>query len=312
MGKIMSMHSIPIDTYVVSQLLARWTVPDGSDGLDLFNDLVSIYGSMDSKGKLRKYKSLFAFTPQSHSKEFEALFKGSAESQFLDGQINRMKDALFNLLSAIAISTCMSYAFQNALFLSGIRLIDYFHQRDFGQRNPLMLQFMKSCVAEMMSQWDNARLFMMQWSDDKSHILTLCDQIPDLSPRGEIDNLYQYFHLKNQGGDTASTLISSLKLGPQGGASLFDGGASAKKKKGEKKKISAATPNAASVVVANVGTLQSKLFCRGFNSSDGCKISNCRYIHKNPPRASPEAIKMSQNFTLYGRTPSVGFVTNSE
>ena len=184
-----------------------------------------------------------------------------------------------------------------------------------------MSQFMKACVAEMMSQWDNARRFMTEWSD-KSHILSMCDQIPDLRPRGEIDNLYQYFHLKNQGGDAASNLISSLKQGPQGGSGMFDGGASSnddgkKKKNGKNKKPSTnaiVAANAANAVVANVlGTPQSKPCCRGFNSTVGCKFSKkCRYSHKNPLRASSEAIQMSQYFTLNGRTPSVGFVTNSE
>ncbi len=66
------------------------------------------------------------------------------------------------------------------------------------------------------------------------------------------------------------------------------------------------------MVVAQAGTLQAKFYCRDFNSSDGCKYGSCKYIHKNPKRASPEAIKMSQYFTLNGRTPSVGFATNSE
>jgi hypothetical protein len=147
MMRILSIRSIPISTYTVSQLMARWSVPDGSDGLEMFNDLVPIYGNDGSRTRLRDYKKLFSFTPQSHSEKYEKLFKGSPESSYLDGQIDLVQKALFNLLTAIAVSTCMSFAFQDALFSSGLRLIEYFHQHDFGQRNPLMLLFMKNCVA---------------------------------------------------------------------------------------------------------------------------------------------------------------------
>jgi hypothetical protein len=39
MIRIVNHRSIPVDTYAVAQLLARWTVPDGSDGQEMFNDL---------------------------------------------------------------------------------------------------------------------------------------------------------------------------------------------------------------------------------------------------------------------------------
>jgi hypothetical protein len=213
----------------------------------------------------------------------------------------------------------MTFAFQDALFSSGLRLIEYFHQHDFGQRNPLMLLFMKNCVAEMMNQWEEARLFMGQWSD-KAHILTLCNQIPDLKHRGEIDGLYQHFHLLNQGGEAATMLISSLKQGPQGGTSICGSGgsgaaSSSKKKKVKKSKTSVvvqasgAAPGTASN--ANTGAPK-KGFCSGFNSSTGCSHGvGCNYTHSNPPRASPDAIKVSQYLARKGLIPSVGFVTNS-
>jgi hypothetical protein len=316
MLRIMSLRPIPISTYTVSQLMARWTVPDGFDGLDMFNDLVPIYGHEGSKTRLREYRKLFSFTPQHHSESYEILFKGSPESSYLDGQIDLVQRALFNLLTAIAVSTCMSFAFQDALFSSGLRLIEYFHRCDFGQRNPLMLPFMKVCVAEMMTQWEGARQFMGQWTD-KAHILSMCIQIPNLNPREEIDGLYQYYHLKNQGGDAATMLISSLKQGPQGGNSICGSGAasSSKKKKVKKSKTSVvvqasgAAPGTASN--ANTGAPK-KGFCSGFNSSTGCSHGvGCNYTHSNPPRASPDAIRVSQYLARKGLIPSVGFVTNS-
>ncbi len=181
-----------------------------------------------------------------------------------------------------------------------------------------MLLFMKNCVAEMMTQWEEARLFMGQWSD-KAHILTLCNQIPDLKHRGEIDGLYQHFHLLNQGGEAATMLISSLKQGPQGGSSICGSGGSGGKKTKKVKKSKTSAANAASTASnANAGAAatagSTTKCCLFYNSTSGCKYSarKCNLSHRNPLRASAEAVGMSQSFVRKGMTPSADFVTNSQ
>ena len=334
-------RSIPVDTYCLAQLCKSWAVPDGMDGIKFFIDLKSAYGRFDCESKLRSYRALENYTDASHTAEFKDLFnmKSNVEHDFLNGQIPRMQDALFNFLSAITVVTSMRYCFQDVLFKSGIALMNYITERDLGQQSAYQLPFMTTCIAEMMHQWNEARKTIISQCrrEDTVEILALCKGIPDLSRDGAIDRLYSHYRLLDttKGGNTAA-MISIYQQGPQGGSGVEDGSASSKGDKkgggtaigsgddGKKKKPSrrskkggepgaSAAPAAASTSpTKNVLPTPRNPHCYGFNGSKGCPNANCKFNHENPAKGSAEAAALTKFFSGRGITPSKDFIRNSQ
>jgi hypothetical protein len=98
-----------VDTYCLAQLCKSWLVPDGSDGIRFFTALSSVYGRFDCDNKRRLYRAMTNFKDAEHHEDFKNLFNDaqSKEKAFLDGQIPRMRGALFNLLSMITVTSSM-------------------------------------------------------------------------------------------------------------------------------------------------------------------------------------------------------------
>lgn len=324
--RVLDHRAIPCDTYTLSQLLSRWNTPDGSDGMNFFCNMVAIYGQLECNTRMMKYRALSSFTEGAHSKEFEKLYIGSEESKFLDGQVSRMEDALMNILSVITVSTSMRFCFQDVLFQSGLALVEYFNSKDFGQKSPLMLPFMKACIAEMMSQWQRARTVMHDCKRaDTEQLLILSRNIPDLAPGGKIDAIFQYFWLLNAtgGGMTAALILNHQQL-PQGGAGILVRGvksttpiaSSKKQKKSAVEKAQTAiavAPMSSRTITITGSTGGLKNYCSSYNSADGCSYgSACKYKHENPVRGSSEAARLSKFFTYRKMTVSKDFVDNSQ
>jgi hypothetical protein len=220
--------------------------------------------------------------------------------------------------------------------------MDYISSKDLGQSSSLQLPFMKACVAELMCQWDKARLVMKLQCrrDDTVELLALCAKIPDLTPDGAIDRMYLHFKMLDATtGGNADAMLKMYQQLPQGGSGLEAslkreavGSADGDKKKKSPKKAkkgdkaaggaaSAASSGGASSSSSNstgsgTSSLSSSprhpLCCYQFNSVKGCSQAGCKYTHENPKKATPEAIAMAKELAARNWTPSADFLRNSQ
>jgi hypothetical protein len=293
------------------------------------------YGRIECDVKMMEYRNKTSYVDHVHSAAFIALFSDvkGVEKDYLDGQWSRVQDALLNLMATITVLTNMRYCFQDVLFLSALSLMRYVRARDFGQRSEFMLPFMKACVAELMTQWENARTVISDYTrEDTDELLANCRMIPDLSDGGKIDVLYRHYQLKDSArGGLASALIHNHQQGPQGGAALTspaktktsgdkkhkkkgDTGKSPSPSKGSQKTGGSSSSSSSSSSTAGNAT-GGRMYCYFFNTAKGCKYpgtGTCRNAHENPAKGSSDALAMKKYFDEHNWTPSKDFVKNSQ
>ena len=315
--RMLKWKAVPIDPFIMEQLLKSWHVPDGSEGLKWFVSLNTVLGTMECGALVERYRHLTkGYTGEAvgrHSAEFLAQFAKGAEATYLDGHISRVGEAMIKMVAAITVLFSMKYCYQHVMFRSVATLVQYFRVRNFGQQSEVMLPFMKACVAAMFTEWEDFRqeICDQRRTDPqlaKARLLARGRAIPFLGKNGSIETLYNHFYHVNNGKGFAAALLFNYSAGNEVSKKEGDG------KKTRKKKANAQPGGAVGAAPLNPATPTPKVrYCRGYNSSGGCDKSPaaCSYQHANPPKNSTGAqhlakyfkenpsVVASQNFSKY-------------
>ena len=177
-----------------------------------YNSL-SVFGRLEWKlgkhrGILRAHQ--YAALPDSleHSSEYYRLLAGEGE---VGGDVSShihtipyLKAKIENLFLLIFVATNMKYKYQIAMLQSLDRFTNFLEVNDMGDGNPVMLKLMEVTTVEYLNNLERIRSKIdASLVETATEILDLFDCVPDLSPDGIFQEVYQRLSIDDTRGATA-------------------------------------------------------------------------------------------------------------